>query len=116
MNLITSTYKIELQSQYIEKYVEYMKSKGCSEDRSTLTAKILHNFENQWNVIDNRMKIVGGKQVLKDIRSYVSEKWSVTLTDIRIIDEFKESKIPEDMKNLIQMLETYRNQLPCRPE
>lgn len=110
LNQISSHYKIELQGQYIGKYVEYMKSIGCSDDPSTLTSKALHNFENQWNDIDNKMKIVGGKQVLKDIRSYVSEKWSVTLTDIRIVDEFKESEIPEDMKNLIQMLETYRNQ------
>ncbi len=110
LNSITFNYKIDLQAQYVGKYVDYMKSKGCPDDQSTLTAKALHNFEHQWDVIDNRIKIVGGKQVLKDIRRYVTEKWSVTLTDIRIIDEFKESEIPEDMRNLIQMLETYRLQ------
>lgn len=110
LNAITSPYKIDLQGQYVGKYVEYMKSKKSHDDASTLTAKALQDFEVKWNEIDNRMKIVGGKQVLKDIRSQVSEKWSVTLTDIRIIDEFQPTDIPEDMRDLIQKIEAYRNQ------
>jgi hypothetical protein len=110
LNVITSPYKIDLQGHYVGKYVQYMKSKKSHDDASTLTAKALQDFEIKWNKIDSRIKIVGGKQVLKDIRSYVSEKWSVTLTDIRIIDEFQPIDIPEDMRDLIQKIDAYRNQ------
>ena len=105
---LTSSHKISLQGQYVGKYMEFKRSTGSTEDQSTLSAQALQLFESQWNDLNLRMKIVGGKQILKDIRTYISNKWSVTLTDIRIIDEFHESEIPEDMKILIQKIEEYR--------
>lgn len=110
LDSISDKYKIELQSQYVGKYVEFMKDKRSSDDQSTLTSQALKRFEKEWDDKNSRMEIVSGKQVLKDIRNYVSKKYFVTLTDIRIIDGFEESEIPEDMKNLIYEIEAYRNQ------
>lgn len=105
---ITDEQRIDSQSQYVGKYIEYIRSVGTSSDQATLTAEAIRRFEYSWGNLDTRLEIVGGKQTLKDLRSYVSDKWSITLTDIRIIDEIQESEIPEDMLNLIQILDTYR--------
>ena len=108
LHKITNDYRIELQSQYVGKYIEYVKGKGDNSDQATLTAAAIRDFEKKWVNLDSRLKIVGGKQTLRDLRTYVSKKWSITLTDIRIIDEISEFEIPKDMRELIQILETYR--------
>jgi len=105
---ITNDQRIDSQSQYVGKYIEYVRSAGSGSDQATLTASAIRGFEEKWTDLNSRLKIVGGKQTLKDLRTYVSGKWSVTLTDIRIIDEIQEPEIPEDMRELIQTLEAYR--------
>ena len=108
LDRISTSEKIPLQSQYVDKYVEYMKSKGSSDDLSTLTAKTLDRFEKRWNDMAERMIIVGGKKSLKALRHQMSDTYQVSLTDVRIIDEFKETEIPDDLKQLIHLIDQYR--------
>ncbi len=111
IEFVSEKYKIDLQSQYVSKYVDYMESKGSHHDGSTLTATALKNFETKWKSLNDRMAIVSGKKFLKEIRGYIKEKWSVTLTDIRIIDEFQVTEIPQDLKDMIEGLELFRKEL-----
>ncbi len=54
------------------------------------------------------MEIVAGKITLRNMRTYINDKWSVSLTDIRIIDEFKPVEIPGDLMELLKTLDAYR--------
>jgi len=42
------------------------------------------------------------------LRALVGEMWGITLTDYKIIDEFKTEEIPMDIKTLLSRLELYR--------
>lgn len=107
---LSANNKIDIQSQYLEKFSHYKKLKSPSIDGSTLNMQALKSFEKKWNNIEERMKLIRGKQTLQDLRSYISAKWSVTLTATRIIDNFKKSEIPQDMIKLIMEMEKYRTQ------
>jgi len=110
MDTISLQHKTSVQSQYLSKYTQYHKNSGNSADQATLTAEALRRFEVQWNDLNTRMVIVSGKKMLADLRSYLSKKYSITLTDIRIIDEFIEDEIPQDLKTLITRLEEFRKE------
>ncbi|CZF82456.1 hypothetical protein GCE9029_03242 [Grimontia celer] len=107
---LSTKYKNDLQGQYIGRYTQFHQKKGSPEDISTLTSNAIDIFDKKWSDISLRMEIVCGKKVLKDLRSYISDKWSVTLTDIKIIDEFNGIEIPNDMRSLVDTLDRYRNQ------
>jgi AAA15 family ATPase/GTPase len=111
---ISENHKIDLQSQYVGKYVDYMKSKGSPHDGASLTAIALKKFETKWQLLDERLTIVSGKKFLKEIRGYIKEKWSVTLTDISIIDEFKENEIPSDLRGMIEQLDLFRKKVTTK--
>ncbi|MGN7745466.1 ATP-dependent nuclease [Pseudomonas sp. 22515] len=106
LETITSSQKFELQGQYVSKYTEH--HRGTGKDLSTLNSESLKAFEEKWINLDIRMEIVCGKDVLRELRSKVNELYSVTLTDLRIMDEFDVDEIPEDLRNLITSLDTYR--------
>ncbi|MGH8807326.1 MAG: hypothetical protein ACREX0_05545, partial [Noviherbaspirillum sp.] len=92
--------------QCIGKHIEHLKYVG--KDTATLSAEAIGRFEKKWADLSTRMEIVPGKQVLKLLRSYVDEKWGITLTDVKIIDEFHHDEIPHDLTRLLHRLEQYR--------
>ena len=103
---ISEETRAEVQGQYIGKYCEFFKSGG--KDPATLSAEAISRFDEKWGTLDLRMEIVPGKKILRNLRSYVNQKWSVSLTDIRIIDEFRAAEIPVDLMDLLRTLEEYR--------
>ena len=54
------------------------------------------------------MEIVPGTQMLRNLRTHVYDKWGITLTDVKIIDEFRANEIPDDLRQLLHKLELYR--------
>lgn len=104
---ITDSHKFELQGQYVSKYTDFHRVSG--KDISTLSAESLRDFEGKWKSLAARMEIVCGKDVLKELRAKVSDLYAVTLTDLRIIDEFDIDEIPADLQLLLKALEVYRN-------
>lgn len=106
LETITSAQKFELQGQYVSKYTEHHRTTG--KDPSTLNSESLKLFEDKWKHLDTRMEIVCGKDVLRELRSKIHETYSITLTDVRIIDEFDVDEIPQDLRDLLISLDKYR--------
>lgn len=106
LDRITDEIRAEVQGQYIGKYCAYYKSGG--KDPSTLSAEAIRRFDEKWQSLETRLEIVPGKSTLRRLRSHINEKWSVSLTDIRIIDEFRAAEIPTDLMELLRTLDDYR--------
>lgn len=103
------------QAQYIAKRTDYF---GHSRrDHATITAETIELFDAKWEDIHTRMEIVPGKDVLRAFREDVQSKYSISLTDYRIIDECKLQEIPLDLIELLNRLEAYRvRQVKAEPE
>jgi len=106
LDKITTEIKADIQGQYVGKYLEYRR--GSGKDPGTLSTEAISRFEDKWKSLDTRMEIVPGKIVLRSLRGYVHDKWSVSLTDVRIIDEFRPAEIPRDLIGLLNVTEKYR--------
>ncbi|EIJ0936075.1 ATP-binding protein [Vibrio cholerae] len=105
---ITEKIKLDVQSQYISKRMDFNTGKGL--DTSTISRKAIEDFEQLWSNLDTRMGIVPGKTTIRMLRSLIQDDYKVNLTDFQIIDEFKNTEIPEDLSNLIRKLELFRTQ------
>ncbi|KYZ77794.1 hypothetical protein AXX12_17160 [Anaerosporomusa subterranea] len=106
LDRITSTMKSRVQAQYIAKRSSFLCH--AKEDSATVTTQTITLFDRDWNSLDSRMSIVPGKEVLSLLRTEVRNKYSVNLSDYRIIDEFRIEEIPADIKLLIEHIEEYR--------
>lgn len=108
LSRVTATYKDYIQSQHLAKRSEYLRTRG--QDVATINAETIRVFNEKWSDINSRLCIVPGKNTLRDLRNEVDMLYSVNLTDIKIIDEFRRDEIPEDLIGLIGSLERIRNQ------
>jgi hypothetical protein len=103
---ITSDLRAAVQSQYIAKRTAFL-AKG-RKDQATTTAETIRWFDQRWEDLDSRLRIVPGKDVLHKFRDVVQQRWQVNLTDIRIIDEFRPEEISEDLRSFLAALESFR--------
>lgn len=105
---ITSSLRNTYQAQYVAKRTSYLGRRSSTDD-AVIAAETMEWFDERWRDLDTRMEIVSGKEVLKLLREQVQSRYSVNLTDARIIDEFRRHEIPSDMLALLQLLEDYRS-------
>jgi energy-coupling factor transporter ATP-binding protein EcfA2 len=109
LDLVTRPLRFGLQSQYIAKRIEY--HRRSPEDVATITSEAMRLFESKWNNIDERMTVVPGKAVLASLRAELSSLYAVNLTDHRIVSEFTNEEIPNDLILLLEELNRYREGL-----
>jgi energy-coupling factor transporter ATP-binding protein EcfA2 len=103
---ITNSLRSATQAQYISKRARYLKHSG--RDEATIGAETIELFDSKWMNIDTRMEIVPGKDVLRAFREEMQTRYSISLTDHKIIDEFRFKEIPTDLISLLNKLEEYR--------
>lgn len=104
---ITDKFRSEAQGQYISKRNLFFRN--SKQDSASITTETIQQFEKQWADLNCRVEIVPGKEVLGAFREYVQAEYGITLTDYRIINEFKREEIPADMKQLISGLDLFRS-------
>lgn len=110
---VTAPLRATVQAQYISKRVAFL-AKRRKDDQSTVTMETIRWFEQRWEDLDSRLRIVPGKEVLQKFREAVQQRWQVNLTDIRIIDEFRAEDLPHDLVTLLQSLESFRKSRVAR--
>ena len=103
---ITAGLKIDAQSQYIGRRLGYYQ--GRKEDTSTISRAAIETFEKMWADINSRMQVVPGKTTLRLLRDAIQTDYNVNMTDVQIIDEFKEDEVPDDLRKLIISLDAFR--------
>lgn len=105
---ITSPLRHKTEAQYISKRLSFGKSVSPNLDDSTITEKIMMEFEDQWEKIENRLCIVPGKQVFSSLNKYLQESYKITLTFSQVIDGFSPENVPDEISGLIESIDLFR--------
>lgn len=105
---ITEELRPDTLAQLLSKRSAYFQRRGV--DAATTNSEVLIEFESKWQSLDERLKLVPGKRVLERLRAALQEQCRVTLTDIRIVDEFAISEIPPSICELIERIRLFSQQ------
>ena len=105
---ITDNIKEYVRSQYLAKRIRIEKIKTPGVDESNIYAIILKEFEDAWETLNGRLKIVPGKEVLSLLNQHLQEEYGISISIKFIIDCYSLNEIPEDIHNLIISLEDFR--------
>lgn len=105
---ITSPLRHKTEAQYISKRLSFEKSVHPNLDDSTITEKMMMEFEEQWEKIETRLCIVPGKQVFSSLNKYLQENYKITLTSSQVIDGFSPENVPGEILGLIKLIDLFR--------
>ena len=107
LKMITDSIRHDVESQYLAKYYQYMKSLDTSIDPATCNREALQKFGAIWSDFPSRMQIVPGKRILSMLNQQLQQKYQINLTNNLIISSFARDDIPDDMVNIIHSLEKF---------
>lgn len=99
--------KSKTLSARIGSRISYEVGKGSKKDIATISAAEEEAFTNSWCTSDFRRKVVPGKAVFSEIAGRVQEKFSVTLTPARIIDELLAEDVDPVMFKILHRIQDH---------
>ena len=94
------------QARYIANRARFLEKTKLAKE--TTTEQAIEWFNRKWKDLHTRLEIVPGKEYLRNLRSELLAEYAITLTDFRIISEFRATEIPADLVELIENLDGYR--------
>jgi hypothetical protein len=98
--------KNAFQAQYTRARRQFLKP--SRRDESTIDEETIDGFDAKWKALSSRLYVVDGKEILSALREEIQNRYSVTLTTTRIIDEFRVDEIPESLQTVVAGLEKFR--------
>jgi AAA ATPase domain len=102
---ITEPYKTRCMGQYSAKRADFYRKIG--RDSASSNEEAIREVEECWENLTSRLRIVPGKEVLKDLRTYLSKKYGISLSDTQIIEGFQRADFPNDLENVLRQLESF---------
>jgi hypothetical protein len=103
---ITEPMKHPAEGQYIDSRNRFLRS--AERHSAVIAAETTEWFESKWSDLNTRLEVVPGKDTLATLRGILQERYSVTLTDSRIIKSFRPDELSEDLVTLLGRLDDYR--------
>jgi hypothetical protein len=94
--------KSKTLSARIGSRISYEVSRGSKKDIATISAAEEEAFTHSWSHNEFKRKVVPGKTVFSEIVGKIQEKFAVTLTPARIIDELRVEDINPEMFEILR--------------
>ena len=73
-------------------------------DFATVYSRASEIVEQHWDSLKHKIQIASGKEILKQIRTQIQEKYQVSFSDIKLAKSFKREEIHEDIVNFFANL------------
>lgn len=98
---VTGSLRNEVFAQILAYKQRFMKLSGSKLDESTITCRVLQDFEVTWEDFACRLAVVPGKEVLTLLNEKLQVRFQVSLSHARILDELRASELSD---NLVRIL------------
>lgn len=106
LETITKPLRADCSGQLVANFCRFHKHSG--KDQGTLASEATALFDEKWAEMDTRLEIVPGKDVLKQLRTWVQSEHGITLTDFQILDAYRPDDVALDMARLVAKLDEFR--------
>ena len=105
---ISDSFKNKVFAQLQSKRFQYMKRIDPRVNDSTITERILAEFDLIWGDNNTRFKILPGKEFLSSLNEYLQCNYKITITYPNIISDISKADFPEEIKTLLMKINSFR--------
>jgi len=103
---VTGPMKSHVLGQCVDCRVRFLRSP--KQHSATITTETVAWFEEKWANMDSRLELVPGKETLSKVGSILQDRYSISLTDGRIIGSMRQDDIPSDLVDMLHALDIFR--------
>lgn len=70
----------------------------------------MNEFDKKWESVEERMKIVPGKEIFSALNAYLQSKYKVSLTPRFVVESFLREEISPQVVSLLQKIDAIRKE------
>jgi hypothetical protein len=104
INQESALFEHHVQSQLIANKVRYCKDMGDRRDVSDIAREVLERFGEDWAILDRRIRIVPGKELLSALAYKIQQSWGISISPISLATEIKSSEVDEELSGILDEL------------
>jgi hypothetical protein len=108
LNELSDKYKHKTQAELQSHQFRYEKSLDPKKHDSVIIEQILKEFEILWNNLEERFKMLPGKDFLSSLNQALQDKYGISITHGNIINHLNRSTIPSELTFLIDQINEFR--------
>ena len=101
---ITDKIRNRIVAQYLEKRRLFERTKNPGLATETITEHLISEFDKIWGDLNERLKIVPGKEILGDLNTFLQQNYSISISKTLIVDSFRKEEIESEMRELILLI------------
>ena len=110
LSMLTIPLKSKIIGQFIAEGSKYERAKNPGLANATITKLLIDRFEEAWEILERRIEIIPGKEVLSLFNSHIQEHYKITLSSTFIIKQMSHEEVPSEINDLIELLDKFRGQ------
>ncbi len=110
---ISDEFKYRTQAQ-LQSYREKYEQKIGGIDLSITKERILREFDDQWKNLEQRLKIIPGKDFLSRLNDFFQANYKVSLSETNIINSLPQNLIPSELRKLVEQIDDFRQLRECK--
>lgn len=110
---ISEDMKSAVLARLLDERRKFERSIRSPEHDVTIFQAATTNFESKWNVFEERMKLVPGKDLLSALNAHLQETYQVTLSNRAVVDSFTRNEIWSEVGDLLKKLDEVRGLHPA---
>lgn len=76
----------------------------------TISEAAMNEFDKKWESVENRMKVVPGKEVFSALNAHLQSKYKIALSPIFVVESFLREEISTQIVSLLQKLDEIRRE------
>lgn len=104
---ISSRFKDECRAQLTANYLSFHSARDKSTDSTTHIHRTMEYFDTKWNNIEDRIKILPGKQFISTLSALTQRDFKFSITINQMIDEMNSDEVSDDMKLKLESLRDF---------
>jgi AAA domain, putative AbiEii toxin, Type IV TA system len=108
LSQISDDFKHKTQAQLQTHQFEFEKSKDPKVQNSVIVEKILREFEMRWKDLEERFRILPGKDFISSLNKFLQNTYGISITYANIINFLRRDTIPGELKTLIENIDQFR--------
>lgn len=104
--------KAYLISQFSDRYRSFRRSLGDKRHDATLMQQAIQSFDIRWADLDERIRMIPGKDALSFVNEGLQRRYKVGLTPTAIVDAMRVNEVPAGMESLISSIAGFSTKAP----
>ncbi|GAA4925306.1 ATP-dependent nuclease [Mucilaginibacter defluvii] len=110
LTTLTDEFKSNIFGQLSSHQLKFERSNNKGVDDSSMLQQINRTFDDKWKSLDDRLKMVPGKEFITAINKYLQENYQISLTHSNIVDQISKQMLSTEIVALMTQLNELRRQ------